>query len=509
MNYESYDLSGFYFIVIVGSIGDERAEIVGNIMNDLWKLDVFNVNVLVAGKAQVAIFTFYPYSSTHCGSVEPILWHNFSSLQTIPKFDWYPNRLQTFYGCPLKGGTVDILPYSMLQLQRASTKIIHRGFEGDIIDLLKYKLNFTVQYKVPSTDELWGFIGERGKSTGLMKMIQEGDVDFGVGCLGFTYDRHFYLKPGIAYYTTSVIFAVPSGRPYKAFEKLFRPLDLLNWILILVCIIVAMVVIGVLRKTTNDCRTLVYGVGTRTPCLNMINVLFGGVQLNFPRTNFARTILVLWIYFTLILRSVYQGSLYTYLQKTMNHPPLQTMRDIDLSGVDYYMLEVSKRFFVSVPSVMQRTRFLKPGRDTIGQAIEQLGLGQLEGVVLVTFDLVAYHNKMSPKQQKVFITRDKVSSYPFGIYYPKNSRLTSVFDRQIRNLEATGLIGFWIRQYGDYDFFRKPIDSDVPRALRNEHLAGCYQVFGGFLGASFVIFVLELVSTKIKVLRKVLLCLID
>lgn len=66
------------------------------------------------------------------------------------------------------------------------------------------------------------FSVRRGNSTGLMKIIQEEEVDFGVGYMAFTYDRHKYLKPGLVHYTSKVLFAVPSGRPFTAFEKMFR-----------------------------------------------------------------------------------------------------------------------------------------------------------------------------------------------------------------------------------------------------------------------------------------------
>ncbi|XP_055611361.1 uncharacterized protein LOC129757968 [Uranotaenia lowii] len=510
MTYKSFDSSGFYLIVILTDSEELPDNLIRTVFEDLWKLDITNVNVLVTdtSKNQVLIYTFFPYSSTHCGVVEPQLWYNFTDVDESILL--YPNRLQTFYGCPLKGGTLDALPYSVVNAHENSSKISQGGFEGDIVDLLKQRLNFTVEYKLPSTEELWGFIGKRGESTGLMRMIQEAEVDFAVGSLGFTYDRHHYLKPGVAHYTSEVVFAVSLGRPFTAFEKLFRPFQGKVWICIIAYLIIGLVVTNLLRLMfCFDNRVMFYGMATRTPYLNMLNIFFGGALPQSPGNNFARTVFFLWIYYTFIIRSAYQGSLYKYLQRTMNHPPLKTMDDIDRSGVNYYMMEIAKRFFVTMPSVLERTIFITPGKDSLGKTIEQLGRGELDGVVLVTSDYAAYHNKVFPKRQMVRITRELISAYPFGFYYPKKSRLTRVFDEQIRSLQPTGMIGFWIRRYGDYNFFEKPKQNEGLRALTNGHLAGGYQVFACLLGLSVVVFAIELASIRIVCLRKFLLHAVD
>lgn len=99
--------------------------------------------------------------------------------------------------------------------------------------------------------------------------------------------------------------------------------------------------------------------------------------------------------------------------------------------------------------------------------------------------------------------------YPVALYYPKKSRLTKVFDDRIRNIQPTGLIRFWMKRYGDYDFFQKMDSSREPRQLSNLHLAGGYQVFAGCLAVSGVVFVMEILSVYSAVLRKLFLFFVD
>lgn len=145
----------------------------------------------------------------------------------------------------------------------------------------------------------------------------------------------------------------------------------------------------------------------------------------------------------------------------------------------------------------------------MGNTIEKLGRGLIDGVVLIPLDYAAYHNRIFPKREFVYIAKEHVGVYPVGFYYPKKSRLTKVFDDQIRNIQSTGLIDFWLRRYGDYDFFRKQKSSAGPRKLSNQHLAGGYQVFGCWLAISCVVFGLELLSQRVVLLRRILELLME
>lgn len=355
MHYTKYDFSGLYLVVIAGEIEEELDDLVRAILEDLWTLDIVNVNVVACGPVgdYVLIYTTFPYTQDHCGTVEPVLWLNVTQgLEGLEEVDLYPDRMKSFYGCTLIGGTHEAKPYTIIPKQNGSSEIVLSGFEGDLVDMLAIKLNFTVRYEISSIS--WGFARKMGQSTGLMKMIQEEQVDFGVGCMAFAYDRHKYLKPGIAHYTSKVLFAVPAGRPFTAFEKLFRPFSVPIWSLITAYLVAGAAVVCALQLSTRELRDFVYGFGISSPYLNMLNIFFGGALSRTPRRNFARTLLLLWVLFCFVIRTLYQGSLYLYLQRTMSHDPLETMQDIDRSGIDYYMMEIGQRYFLTMPHVLER-----------------------------------------------------------------------------------------------------------------------------------------------------------
>lgn len=502
MDYRKYEFSGYYLVTIAGEVVQELSDLIRKILTDLWTLDIFNVNVVVDGTT--LIYTFFPYTAKLCGVVEPVLWERFSIMNEV---DLYPERLKTFHGCTLLAGMLETKPYTIIRDQKHVQGFVVTGFEGDMMDLLTAKLNFSIRYKVST--ESWGLMLEKGNSTGVMKMIQDEEVEFGVGCLAITHERNYWLKAGIAHYISEILLVVPAGRPFTAFEKLFRPFRVEIWFLITLFLITGSLTIGFLQCYSRDVRDFVFGHGNTAPVLNMMNIFYGGALSHSPKRNFARTLLLLWILFCFVIRNLYQGSLFQYLQRAMNHKPLETMDEIHRSGIPYLMMEIGGRYFTTMPHVQARTTFITPGKDTLGDTITMLGAGDVYAAVLTPLDNAAYHNKVYPKSQFVLRTRDHVAAFPVALYYPKKSHLKKVFDERMRQIQPAGLIQFWKKRYGDYDFFKKPSESREPRKLSNIHLAGGYQVFLGSLAISGIVFAIELLSVRLAPLRRLLLFIMD
>lgn len=184
-------------------------------------------------------------------------------------------------------------------------------------------------------------------------MVDE-TVDFGISSLGYTEDRSAILLPGIQHYTSYVVFAVPSGRPYSSFEKLFLPFDEYSWLAVFVTLVVATSIILIINTQPISVKNFIYGHGIWGPLTNMINILFGGPLDKAPKGTFARTLVAMWLMFTLVIRTAYQGSLYKYLQVPKNFSAPLTMDALDKSGLHYHMIDLASEFFVDYPNVLAR-----------------------------------------------------------------------------------------------------------------------------------------------------------
>lgn len=86
------------FVVVVG----DRSE-VKEILLEFWKRRIFDVIVMIMGTLEM--FTYFPYSTTHCEGVgEPVL------LGTCASGAAYPDKVKNMHGCPLIVSLVERSP---------------------------------------------------------------------------------------------------------------------------------------------------------------------------------------------------------------------------------------------------------------------------------------------------------------------------------------------------------------------------------------------------------------
>lgn len=74
----------------------------------------------------------------------------------------------------------------------------------------------------------------------------------------------------------------------------------------------------------------------------MLNAIFGGAQEIEPRENFSRFLLMMFIIFCLVIRTLYTGSLYRFLQSDIHHSEVESIDE---------MIEKDFKFYVSTSSL--------------------------------------------------------------------------------------------------------------------------------------------------------------
>ncbi|XP_019555475.2 uncharacterized protein LOC109424746 [Aedes albopictus] len=485
---EQYDLFGFYTFFF-----NEVTEVqIRNAFDAIWKSKLLRALIIVFNDDRPQLYNYFPYNSHSCS--KPTIRH----IQQPKSSELFLRQLNNFYGCPIILGTFETPPFVYFQGNTTN------GFEGDLASTLSQKLNFQLVVVTPPDNAQWGDPRPNG-STGLMKLLQEETAQFGVGCLGIMPQRNEILQPGRPHYNSRVLFAVPEGRPLNSFEKLFQPFDRTVWAAegILICITITVVL--TLKFAPNAARDFVYGPDNPTPFLNAINIFYTGALHRVPRRNFARTLLILWIVHCFVMRTVYQGLLFKYLQEESNHKPIDIIDDIERSQLHYHMNKNAERFFAHNPSLLSRVRLIPPGNDSVSLALDAVSSRRVrDAVVVCTLEHIAYHNKHRLKQGFLRSSRDSLSSYPMVIYYPKRTFLVRVLDRVIGQIETAGLMDFWVRRYGNYNFFPKRVEVTQPTALKVDQLMGCFECICVQWVVSCGVFGLELLSRWLSGLRRFL-----
>lgn len=143
------------------------------------------------------------------------------------------------------------------------------------------------------------------------------------------------------YYYATLLFAVPPGKPYTSLEKIFFPFEYLVWTSICGVFIAAVALICQLKFTQATRRQFVLGAKNDSPLINMISIFLGGSVDHVPGRNFARTILLIWMSMSLILRSAYQGRLYHFIRTDQRS---STMNDLAAIVESDYKIYTTPKF---------------------------------------------------------------------------------------------------------------------------------------------------------------------
>lgn len=143
----------------------------------------------------------------------------------------------------------------------------------------------------------------------------------------------------IAYSYDTMILAVPNATPYSSFEILFFPFKLPAWILIATTLGIAVMVVKVLQHYNKEYYELVVGSKNASPYLNLFNVLLTGGGFYEPRKTLARFFLMLWIMTCVILQTVYQGQLFSFMKMNKMKSSVSSFDELIKEGISIKLIE--------------------------------------------------------------------------------------------------------------------------------------------------------------------------
>ncbi|KAL9695113.1 hypothetical protein quinque_014398 [Culex quinquefasciatus] len=248
-------------------------------------------------------------------------------------------------------------------------------------------------------------------------MIVNLEVNLSVGGYSVREERVALMEPSVTYHVVSLMLAVPPGRPYTAFEKLFRPFTLITWLMIALYVLLGCLCIFVLRFYPTSVRNFTYGRRTGNPLINMLNSFFGGALQN----------------------------------KTFSH--ISSIKHLESEGIPYLISDTFKAFLTAYPQVLRRTQTLEDNPPA--EIFHNLKRGRLNAAVLATHDYIAWYNERYFREGVVHLADDVLLQQPICLYFPKRNCLTHPVNRQIENIKVSGLLGYWMHQYVGYRFYRR------------------------------------------------------
>ncbi|KAL7029686.1 hypothetical protein ACKWTF_006320 [Chironomus riparius] len=479
----------------------------------LWSIFVYNIDFLlvdVDNINKINLLTFIPFLKCEnrscryeqkevCGNTKPVIINQYVNGSFQLKSNYFPEKISNLHQCPVKIVTFNCPPMMMINYSVSndgleSFKLF--GVDGEMTNTLAEELNFKIDLYHISDLIRWGSLSPNGTSKGALKMIIENEADLTVGMYTITYLRTLFMATSESYYSVPFILIVPPGSPFSSFEKLFRPFQLFVWIFLLLTFIIAFIVILIIKLQKNSVRAFVFGRGNRSPFLNVLIAFVGGSQTQLPQRNFARTLLMIYLLFCLVKRSLYQGALFQFLQVDDRHNEIQSIDELVEKDFKVFMLPSSlehtqnmkfkdKRKWVNATVLLdKRAETTDPlAKHAVSSSLEQ----------------VSYYNKLNYRDNTLTVCKEYLFTFQYGIYFRKNSYLVKSFNRKISLFKTSGLIDFWASDYISNTYLNIKKESDGPRMLNVEQLMGGFQVLLiGIITAS-ILFICEVIARKCRI----------
>ena len=86
------------------------------------------------------------------------------------------------------------------------------------------------------------------------------------------------------------------------------------------------------------------------------------------------------------------------------------------------------------------------------------------------------------------------------VYFPKNSFLVDLFNKQLKRLDECGWLTFWLRAHRDQRFNRQQADN-MPHKISIQNVRGTVVLCGLMLSFCGFVFILELLSNRNSLIR--------
>lgn len=321
-----------YFLVVLNSCSTIDSD---TLFKASWQRNIYNIDILCRDNDTIIIKTFLPFQPDSCRNTSSIV---LTHADKLPSSDFYPDKLKSLHGCPVRVVTFYYPPITMRETLK-DNKFTYTGSEMDlsfgIAGALNFSINMTYIEKIGSS----GVLLENGTATGIIKETIESEKELLLGFYYLTYLRTQYMSFTQSHYSIPLIIMIPTGEPYTAFEKLFRPFNNVVWIFLILTFSIAVVSLFIIRCQNKKIRKFIIGESSSNPYLNMIHIFVGGSLPVLPKRNFARTLLMIFMLFCLVQRSIYQSSLYLFLQSDGTKPPMTTIDEMMQRNFVFYIRE--------------------------------------------------------------------------------------------------------------------------------------------------------------------------
>lgn len=156
--------------------------------------------------------------------------------------------------------------------------------------------------------------------------VVNGQINLTCGGTPLNLDRAKICSATSTYLTTSVYVASAIGIPYSTYERIAMPFSSGVWLLFLLSLKISILLFcfyeEMKMRLSEHHRTTQrnFALG-----LDVINSTLGGALSDVTMRNGSRFGFIIWLFMSFVLRNLYSGLVFSFLQAQVNERPVDTI----------------------------------------------------------------------------------------------------------------------------------------------------------------------------------------
>lgn len=323
-----FRLDGLYLIILTNG---EIPEI-HDMFRLLWKTQIYNVNVMFeAQNSSIFVKTFLPFATGNCNNTDPVLINEFINGKFANE-NLFHNKMHNLHNCHVNVSISNNTQPSVIVKRMSNGSYDIGGENIKLLNALAQTLNFKIAYTFIGEE---GYFHPNGTAKGPLKAVLDGQAELSINNWWLKLNRLMFLDSTSSYLSEPVSFVIPSSRELTAFAKLVTPFEYSVWLMILFYFLVGFVVIFFVKRREKSIQNFVFGPVVH-PYYNMVVAFVGGAQRVLPRTNFARFLLTMFLIYSLVIRTLYQGAFFELLRSNKHHKDLESIEEMIDKNYKFY-----------------------------------------------------------------------------------------------------------------------------------------------------------------------------
>lgn len=344
-----FKFNGFYLLILINGKIQEIEEI----LKCFWEVQIFNVNIIYEDpNGEVPVISFMPFNSMECGDPKPFIINKFKDGKFVNGIKYfYPKKMKNLNKCPIRVATSNVSQPFIIAQQLPNGSYSLSGRDIDLVNSLSEKMNFRLHFTFIGQE---GYFFENGSSEGPLRELKDGRADLTVADLWLKGNRLKFFDSTVSYTSEQIALIVPPGREFKSFKKLILPMTALTWTLVVGCYLTGILVIFIIKRSSLRVQDFIFGANVRNPYLNIFIGFIGSTQHVLPKRNFARFLLMAFLMYSLVIRTLYQGSFYKLMQSGKHEREMQSIDQMAEADYQFYIFEYLLDLFQTTDEIRER-----------------------------------------------------------------------------------------------------------------------------------------------------------